>query len=397
MKYPRRTQLILLSLGLIVAISWFSYIVVDFYIKSTATAVIESWLESEAVNLQQENYLSSVAKSQRILLSSEFINGLHLVKVEPRGTTQLIQIGKVPHDISWSCPQSRIEAQTAGLFSYRFLHCFEKNPEMRISFFSENPVFTWIFLSVILIISLFLTALISIMIALHKREVVLLETISDISRQVAHDIRSPLSALKIASSRLQSSSPEASIIRDASEKIDNIAEDLLQKSKHILALSKSDDDEKAMVSLKVALEQVAGEKLLQYPHKIVLDISPDSNMVKIKADQTKLYRAISNLLNNALEAIEGQSDGVVTLGLRRGVNQAQMIFIDNGKGIPPEILSNIGKQGFTFGKNNGNGLGFSSAKSFIEAADGTLSISSTIEAGTIVTMTFKNIAAKYCP
>ena len=61
---------------------------------------------------------------------------------------------------------------------------------------------------------------------------------------------------------------------------------------------------------------------------------------------------------------------------------------DSGKGIPADVLHKIGQQGFTSGKQNGNGLGLFFAHSKIKEWGGALDISSNPELGTMVTVTF---------
>ena len=63
---------------------------------------------------------------------------------------------------------------------------------------------------------------------------------------------------------------------------------------------------------------------------------------------------------------------------------------DNGKGIPPHILSKLGERGVTYGKDgthSGSGLGISHARDTIEAANGIFEISSIEGSGTTITMT----------
>ena len=76
------------------------------------------------------------------------------------------------------------------------------------------------------------------------------------------------------------------------------------------------------------------------------------------------------------------------MALRKYSSKTQLVVIDNGIGIPSHVLSRIGDEGFSFGKENGNGLGVSFAKRKMIEWGGTLQISSNVGVGTMVTLTF---------
>ena len=77
----------------------------------------------------------------------------------------------------------------------------------------------------------------------------------------------------------------------------------------------------------------------------------------------------------------------------RAHRPARIIVSDNGKGIAGENLSKAGQRGFSFGKANGNGLGLSHARSFVEAAGGKLTIQSRVGLGTMVTLSLPIVTA----
>ena len=72
-------------------------------------------------------------------------------------------------------------------------------------------------------------------------------------------------------------------------------------------------------------------------------------------------------------------------------------IIDNGFGIPNEVLSKVGTLGFTYGKKDGTGRGIYDAKRSIESCGGQLSISSEQGAGTIVSVEFDRVLPPHEP
>jgi len=205
--------------------------------------------------------------------------------------------------------------------------------------------------------------------------------IVDISRQVAHDIRSPLTALNIFASTVKGLSDEhKQVAVQAIRRIDQIASDLLQKSK----AQKGDHQ---LSDLNLLIKQVVSEKKLEYQNRPLIKIeysNPAASEPMGAIDAAEFSRVISNLMNNSIEAI-GVSEGETKVSLRVYENESEIFISDNGPGIAPEILDRLGERGFSHRKQ-GNGLGVYHAKSTIEEAGGKFSISSQLGVGTMVSL-----------
>lgn len=96
------------------------------------------------------------------------------------------------------------------------------------------------------------------------------------------------------------------------------------------------------------------------------------------------HRVLSNLIDNAVEAIEGSGQVRINVDERDG--QIRLLVCDSGRGIPAEVLPSLMKKGKTFGKPSGSGLGLHAAKQTLEAWNGTLQIESAVGEGTTVTV-----------
>ena len=218
--------------------------------------------------------------------------------------------------------------------------------------------------------------------------------LSRIAAQVSHDIRSPLSALKIVVETLKDLPPDKrQILQHAAERIQNIANDLLsdrkqslQQSEFVSSLSGPN------VLIKSVLESVIVEKRLQYQARPEVQLRfeytlADAAIVVFSASD--LARILSNLINNAYEAIQGP--GSVTVAARPAGSKIQIVVADTGSGIATEVLSKLGEAGASFGKvtslNAGSGLGLHHAHKIISAAGGTLKIHSKVNVGTQVILT----------
>jgi signal transduction histidine kinase len=218
-----------------------------------------------------------------------------------------------------------------------------------------------------------------------------------IFRQVAHDIRSPLSALNLVSSSLtEVGEDKRLLLRTATQRINDIANNLLQKSKekssHIKTVDSnchpSDQTEPAMICS--ILDSIISETRAQLGDRSNLEIQThveDGYGLFALIDPSEFARVISNLLNNSIEAMP--EAGRITVEIRGYQHSIVVSIIDNGRGMPKEVLKRIGEKGFTFGKEgtrSGSGLGLYHARQTVESAKGSIEFDSQLDQGTMVTI-----------
>lgn len=109
-----------------------------------------------------------------------------------------------------------------------------------------------------------------------------------------------------------------------------------------------------------------------------------SDMGNYTGDKVKLEEVILNLLKNAREA--SGDTGHIFLSAERTKDTVVIRCADNGCGIPKDIINTIFDPFVTY-KENGTGLGLSSAKRIVEAHKGTIRAESSDETGTVFTIT----------
>lgn len=244
-----------------------------------------------------------------------------------------------------------------------------------------------------------------------KIETVIQSSMNQMAKQVAHDIRSPLSALSMVMGTLKDIPEEKRIlIRNATQRINDIANDLLQKGKGLESADQLrsnqalycnssetqivDQEELAIEFVPALIDILVSEKRMQYREHVGLDIQVDlknsfGSFAKVNGNELK--RVLSNLINNAIEAFENHQ-GVVTVGVEtccKGDMPTIEIFVkDNGKGIPEHLISKLCVAGASFGKpnsgNSGSGLGLFHAKKTVESFGGSLAIDSRVGMGTTI-------------
>jgi len=207
----------------------------------------------------------------------------------------------------------------------------------------------------------------------------------EIANRVAHDIRAPVQALN-AVLALSKEIPDShrEILQSVSVRINDIANDLLKSNRNGTATIKN--AEMAVVSLNPIIATIVSEKQLTAKEvKVISEVSLTED-IRIFFNEANLMRIVSNLLDNAIEA--SGAHGVVRVTSTTNAKTVQIVIVDNGKGIPEEVLSHLGQKRLTFGKESGNGIGVLSAMKEVESGKGKILIKSEVDVGTTVTVIF---------
>ena len=216
--------------------------------------------------------------------------------------------------------------------------------------------------------------------------------LAEATAQVAHDIRSPLAALNTALKHLKElPEQERILIRNATRRISDIANNLLVRYKvkengNIKEVGGQKYLKAELVSS--LLGHLISEKRVQMTEKsieLVLELGNSTHSCFVNLEPEKFRRVISNLINNASEAIETEK-GIIRVILTKQYSDLIIEIIDNGKGIPEDILPKIKQGGISSSKKGGCGLGISGAIQNIKRWSGSYDVQSKESEGTIFTI-----------
>ncbi|GEM_PF-2397814 len=217
----------------------------------------------------------------------------------------------------------------------------------------------------------------------------------DITRQVSHDIRSPLSALNMTVNGMSETLTEEkkAVIKSSIERINDIANDLLWRSKQPLYSEKPDHTTSKNLNHEPILSTISSivtEKKIQFEQNRNVEIilrKPSCEEIYSKICAASLKRIISNIVNNSFEAIQSSPKGTISISITVK-DEIEISVVDNGNGIPEEILHQLGKHEITSKKQNsiegGSGIGLLNAKKLINSWNGRLIIQSNLNLGTEV-------------
>lgn len=222
--------------------------------------------------------------------------------------------------------------------------------------------------------------------ARREEKIIQDQRVSELAKQVSHDIRSPLSALNLTIGALKAV-PENQrlLLHQSIQRINDIANDLLQNNRTDQTYPAASPQ-----LLSVLLDELVSEKRLQYSAlagvTIEFDMRSEYFAYFATVQSSEFKRIISNLINNSVEALINRS-GRVVVSMSGDTEKIVVEITDNGKGIDPKILPELGQAGKSFGKagsESGSGLGLYHARRTLASWNGELRIESELEKGTTV-------------
>lgn len=215
---------------------------------------------------------------------------------------------------------------------------------------------------------------------------------SNMVTMVRHDLKGPLSSLKITASEISHFPEEAASLRQTIGSIEKIISDLDQKKYNVRPTLTE------ILTLEIAeaaIQEIVDEKsgALANQAGIQIDFEFNKNVLSpVKVDPNHLRRMVANLIQNAIEASPNFS--IISLGVRHDKGDVLIEIADQGSGIAPEILPRLFEKGATFGKNNGTGEGLAFVKSRAESFGGAISVVETSTAGTIFQLRLPLVVTK---
>lgn len=194
------------------------------------------------------------------------------------------------------------------------------------------------------------------------------------AKQVTHALNGSLSALSLY---VDQAKPQDSIdkkfLKSIINQITSISSDLttsVDKDKDS-NLNSTFDLKK---SIKNVIDQKKEEILKLKDKKIQIDFDVPEISLVLSGSKAKFELALVNLITNSIESIT--EVGTIHVSAEKIQGQVIIKVSDDGCGIAAEILPHLMKEGATFGKKNGNGLGLFHVKSIVEEFSGSISVSS---------------------
>jgi two-component system NtrC family sensor kinase len=200
-----------------------------------------------------------------------------------------------------------------------------------------------------------------------------LSAVGQVIGMVMHDLRTPVKNIKLITSLIREDGERGDMINLIDKSADQASEifddflDFIKEStikKEPININKITDEAIEQAATRIGFEQVIITKNI--PENLI-----------VPGDESKLRRAIINLLNNAIDVLHDLKvkDGAVSISAQIEGNEVIIKIIDNGPGIPDELNKNLFDPFVTKHKTNGTGLGLAIVKQFVTIHGGLISVS----------------------
>ncbi|GAW85516.1 two-component system, NtrC family, nitrogen regulation sensor histidine kinase GlnL [Bathymodiolus platifrons methanotrophic gill symbiont] len=202
-------------------------------------------------------------------------------------------------------------------------------------------------------------------------------------RGFAHEIKNPLGGLRGAAQLLELELQDndlkeyTQIIIEEADRMKALMDKMLGPNK---------PPNKVALNIHEALERVRQLVQAEMSDMIIIKRDYDPSIPELKADKNQLIQAFLNIVRNAAQAIHDTGEIILRTRIYRQMTiagkhhklTARIDIIDNGSGIPPELMNQIFYPMIT-GRSDGTGLGLPIAQSIINQYNGIIECISTTE------------------
>lgn len=229
-----------------------------------------------------------------------------------------------------------------------------------------------------------------------QKEMIRLETQSELTIALTHDLRTPLSILKSTAYIIKKKQEKNKPIDDNIKVIDDTANHINMLIEDLLELTFLDEKtvlkKRQSIQINTLLQQVIDKltRLATLKQITLLYPSLDQREFWIAGNTAQLSRAFENIIENAIHFnVEG---GTVTITLQQIDQNIHIAIADTGIGIAQEHHKRIFERFFkvdsarTIRENEGTGIGLSLASQIIHIHSGKITVKSTLSEGTMMTV-----------
>jgi len=196
-----------------------------------------------------------------------------------------------------------------------------------------------------------------------------------IALMIAHEVRNPLTNVKLALHQLRDEVSSNEVVRELFSIAERNSDRINELVKALLESTKFSDLQREPVDIRTLLEEalaLAEDRIRLKNIRVVKHYSPQ--LPEITVDQEKIRTALLNIMINGLEALP-ETEGVLTVVTSRKENKCLISIHDNGAGISEENMNRIFEPYFS-NKTNGTGLGLTVTQNIIYNHEGTIEVKS---------------------
>ena len=196
----------------------------------------------------------------------------------------------------------------------------------------------------------------------------------EVARRIAHEVKNPLTPIQLSAQRLRKrlseklDGHENRLLKECTDMIINQVDELKRLVNEFHKFARMPASNPVASDIREIIIETLS--LFKEAHKEVNFIFNENGDIPIlNLDKSQIKRAIINILENAVEAMEGKGKVVIDLGYDREFQIVKVEISDNGPGIPSEYKTRLFEPYFST-KKHGTGLGLTIANTIISDHDG---------------------------
>jgi len=193
--------------------------------------------------------------------------------------------------------------------------------------------------------------------------------VGEFSSKMAHDIRNPLSVIKIQVDllKMRYSKQEDKILLDSLGRMERAVGGITSQLDDVLHFLK----ERPLRFENVSILKILEESLfyVEKPENIAINLPTQD--IAVLCDGNRMQRVFTNIILNSIQAMNG--NGLISIQTSEQNESVVVEITDDGPGIPDEILSNIFEPLFTT-KIGGTGLGLPICEKIIDEHNGSIKV-----------------------
>jgi two-component system, NtrC family, nitrogen regulation sensor histidine kinase NtrY len=206
----------------------------------------------------------------------------------------------------------------------------------------------------------------------------------EMAKQVAHEIKNPLTPMKLNIQYLQRAKHKG---KEYDEHIERVTATLIEQIDNLSNIATEFSNfaqipnaRNQVFELAAQMKKVIG--LFETDERSAIEFNYKGfEDIKVNADREQLSRAIINLMKNAIQSIPENRKGKIEISLNRRDYMAIITVTDDGQGIPVELRDKLFSPSFTT-KTSGMGLGLAIVKNIVENFSGRIWFETELEKGT---------------
>jgi two-component system nitrogen regulation sensor histidine kinase NtrY len=221
-----------------------------------------------------------------------------------------------------------------------------------------------------------------------------LEAWAEMARQVAHEIKNPLTPIQLNAEHLRRvhadrGEPLGAVLQECTGAILQQVTLLRRIAAEFSSFASSPTARRGSVDVTALLREVVEPYRIGLSDRIRFEVDLPEGLPPVHVDRTLISRALTNVVENALHAMPGQgalrilARYVPSPGLETGNGAVRISVSDTGVGMDQEALARAFEPYFST-KASGTGLGLPIAKRNVELSGGTIAVTSERDRGTRV-------------